>query len=164
MKAILVGTLCAAALVGSTPAIVAAAATLSPGNNAAYASLDGFSIPTSYTPITQVTILKGKSRHAIEVDILLTDKSALSNALGSYVSINGVHIEPTQSNVQVIGTCNHSVSCSLPAQFWADIDQLEAANPGLFVGQQLVITAYGIVGGPASTNGAMSVRARMVKK
>jgi hypothetical protein len=139
--------------------------TLSPGINAAYTYLTAIPITGSYVQVAQVELVKGKKNRILEADVQLTDTLEIADALAVYVSVNGVHMMPGQNNIPVMTTCNSAYeNCTISSNFWADLDELELANPGMFKNQPLVFAIYGIDGGGATANNSLSVRVRMVKK
>jgi hypothetical protein len=139
--------------------------TLSPGKNAAYTYLTAIPITGSYVQVAQVELVKGKKNRILEADVQLTDTLEISDALATYVSVNGVQMLPSVSNIPVMTTCNSAYeNCTISSNFWADLDALELANPGVFKNQPLVFAIYGIEGGGATANASLSVRVRMVKK
>lgn len=139
--------------------------TLSPGKNAAYTYLTAIPITGSYVEVAQLELEKGKGKRILEADVQLTDTLEIADAIATYVSVNGVHMLPGQGTIPVMTTCNNAYeNCTISSNFWADIDELELANPGMFKGQPLIFRIYGINGGGTTANNSLSVRVRMVKK
>jgi hypothetical protein len=52
--------------------------------------------------------------------------------------------------------------CSVTGHFWLDLDAAEAAHPGIFINQPLVVELGGF--GDVTFTGMASLRARLVKK
>jgi hypothetical protein len=143
----------------------AGAQTLSPGKNIAYAFLTNLPVGTSYSSIAQVSLLKGKKKRILEVEVKIIDRQLVADSIGAYVTVNGVEMSPGSADVPQITGCNHSwINCTLAAHYWADLDALELANPGMFKNVPLLIDVQGIAGGTPTSFGTVSVRARMVKK
>jgi len=139
--------------------------TLSPGKNAAYTYLTAVPITTGYAEVAQVELVKGKGKRILEADVQLTDTLEIADAIAAYVSVNNIHMMPQQNTIPVMTSCNNAhENCTISSNFWADLDELELANPGMFKNQPLVFRIYGITGGGASANASLSVRVRMVKK
>jgi len=126
---------------------VASAATTSPGKNSAFVSSSG--VMTSLSTKATATILKGKKRTVLAIEASYSDgasypTAALIRVLGMTVSVNGVLAQPNPSApYQYITDCGFvdtpPVACSVTGTFWLDIDAAELANPGMFVGQPLVV-------------------------
>jgi hypothetical protein len=143
----------------------ARAQTLSPGKNVADTFLTNVPIGLAYSSIAQVSIIKGKKKRVLEVDVKVIDRNIISDAMGAYVTINGVEMHPGSADAPQITHCDHSwINCTLASHFWADLDALELANPGMFKNVPLLIDVQGIAGGTATTNATVSVRVRMLKK
>lgn len=134
------------------------------GKFSAHSTASAVAIGPTSSPLGQATIVKGKKKRAVEVEVVLTDRSANADALMALARINGVEIEPGLASRPTVPQCNNTLgNCTLGAIFWGDIDALEAANPGQFVNQPLVITVEGNTG---STTGvaALTIRSQLVKK
>lgn len=163
MKSIVTGALSAALLL-HTVNLAAADVIATPGKNAAYVSDSSVALTTAgYTSVASVTLNKGKKKRVVEVDVVLEDKNFQASSVSGYATINGLQMEPDLADVPVTPCNTAFINCTLSVQFWADIDALEAANPGVFVGQPLVIDVLGKTTG-VNVNGMASVRARLVKK
>jgi hypothetical protein len=161
-NALAIGLILALVLVAAPDA--RADETLSPGTNVAYTYLTNLPLTTGYNEVTQVTLSKGKANRIIEADVQVTDTDELADAFASYVSVNGVMMVPQQYNIPVMTDCNHAyANCTMTSSYWADLDELETANPGTFKNQPLIFHIFGITGG-SNTNSSLSVRVRMLKK
>ena len=116
------------------------------------------------TPISKAgafvsaTIAKGKSKTVLEVDVVATDTTGANPGVVAQVAVNSVAAEPTSNQ---IADCN--TVCTLASQWWLDLDAAEAAHPGMFKGQPLVITVR-IFSFSATSTADISLRARMEKK
>ena len=153
------------AVLGASAAF--AAGTTSPGKNAVYASADNVPIPSTYGSVLSATIEKGKKKRVLEIDLVATNYTD-DDALVIRPVVNGLTIaEPKvlgSTNVgQAVNFCSGYV-CTTSGQWWLDLDAAEASNPGMFIGQPLVIDfeAGDPVGFPGTAN--ISIRARMQKK
>jgi len=119
----------------------------------------------SYTPPLTGLLSRGSARTVVRVDatILLPDRETLP-VYEIWATLNGEYQDPLFS--AVIGSCGTHPTCSVTGTFWFDVDELEAANPGTFVGQPLSL----VVGGSPLTGNApghtyrMSFSAQVVKK
>jgi hypothetical protein len=141
------------------------AQTISPGKNVAYTFLTNLSMGTSYSSVAQVSFIKGKKKRTLEVDVKILDRQLTADALGAYVTVNGVEMHPGSADAPQITHCDHAwINCTLTSHFWADLDALELANPGMFKNQPLLVDVQGIAGANPTSFATVSVRARMVKK
>ncbi len=154
---------------------VANAASTSPGKNGVYASTAAAVIGDPPATVLTATISKGKKKRVLEVDLsaAVTASPVGAGTLTVAPLVNGLAIlEPVDGGSTVAaGTqCgNPPEGCSLSFQYWLDLDAAEAANPGMFIKQPLVIDVQagwtGIGGGPAPpVSGVVSLRARLAKK
>lgn len=163
MKSLAAAALCLALLFCASTG--ASAQTLSPGKNVAYTFLTNVPVGTVFGPVAQIGLLKGKKKRILEVDVKIIDRQLVADAIGAYVTVNGVEMHPGAADAPQITGCNHSwINCTLASHFWADLDTLELANPGMFKNQPLTIDVHGIAHGTPTSFGVVSVRARMVKK
>src|SRR5262245_25239871 len=134
------------------------------GKKASYKSLTGVAIPQG-PPVTVATLAieKGKKKRVLEVDATIVETSNVATGIGLIVEVNGVAMEPTGATYQVIEGCSASlINCTVQGTYWLDLDQAEAANPGVFINQPLVITLQATSAGSPST-GNDSLRWRLVK-
>jgi hypothetical protein len=160
----LVATLLSAAVLAAASAS-RADETYSPGVNSAYTYISPIPITGNYVDVAQIQIVKGRKNRVLEVDVQITDTMAIVAALASYVRVNNVMMHPPQNNIPVMTDCDPSyTNCTMTSNFWADLDQLEVDNPGVFKNQPLDIHIFGIDGGGSTPAGALTVRARMLKK
>jgi len=153
---------CTLILVGGLPAW--ADSTSSPGKSAAYTSLSGVGITTAEAEVATVTILKGKKKRVLEVEGTAIESTNVVTAMGAKAYVNGVPMEPNGTNYQVHETCSASViNCTVTGHWWLDLDAAEAANPGLFINQPLIVSFAALTAG-ANGTGVVSLRAKLVKK
>ena len=137
-------------------------ATVSPGKAAAYTSVSGLSLGTTFAPAAAVQILKGKKKRALEIEVTVIDSLYVSHTIGSRVFVNGLAVtEPTAAQFEH-GCTSSFINCTAQAVYWLDIDAAEAANPGMFVNMPLNISVEAQV--DVATTGVVSVRSRLVKK
>lgn len=132
----------ASLVLGFLVAGAAHAQTTSPGKTAVHAQATGNL--NTVGDITTMTgqILKGKAKSVVEINATISIMPS-SNLPGAYLRarINGINANHgnTYSQCQQVS----SDRCLITATFWADIDALETANPGSFVGQPLDIEIAG---------------------
>ena len=160
--AIAVGAL--ALMVGSA-ASVRGDSTTSPGKSAVYVSQSGVPVGTTFTQLITGTIQKGKKKRVVEADLTLIDSGNSAGAIGVGPVINGLALvmEPTTTHIQLADCPSLSLNrCTATGHFWLDLDAAEAAHPGVFINQPLVIELWGI--GDVAFTGMASLRARLVKK
>jgi hypothetical protein len=157
-------------LPGSSPA-----ASTSPGKTGVYASTTAAVIFGSPATVLTATIEKGKKKRVVEVEVASTVTASPpgAGALIVTATVNGLPIlEPTNagSTVSTGAAClNPPTGCSVTAQYWLDLDAVEAAHPGVFVKQPLNIAVqagWTGRGGPPdhAVSGVVSLRARFAKK
>lgn len=143
------GTATVAALVlGIWTAGAASAASTSPGKNSAFESSTGVLLNTYGNKLT-ATIAKGRKKTVLAIEASYSDGASYPTpvgmrVLGMQVLVNGVTAQPNPSGFyQYLTDCgyvdNDPVACTVTGTFWIDIDAAELANPGLFVGQPLVV-------------------------
>jgi hypothetical protein len=137
-------------------------ATTSPGKNSVYVSKLGAPISNAGANVS-ATIAKGKSKTVLEVDVVVTDTTGSDPAVGASVTVNGVAAAEPSSGVLQVADCNSGFICTLGSQWWLDLDAAEAAHPGMFKGQPLVVSAD-IFSNTATSMADISLRARMEKK
>jgi len=151
------------------------AASVSPGKTAVYASTAAAVIGDPPVTIVTATIAKGKKKRVLEVDLLvvLTGGPEGAGILSLAPRVNGLAVmEPTNAGTTKTATdacLEGPLACTVSAQYWLDLDAAEAAHPGVFSKQPLVIdgqVGWGGVGGPPipPVAGDVSLRARLQKK
>ena len=164
IRALLIGA-AAAALLAAAPGF---SASTSPGKNSAYESV-GFAGPLpAYppaTPILTATILKGKAKRVLEIATMLTVTPSAPVTPVTAIRVNGVTVEPGPGwNTAQDCSGVNAVGCTLNGLHWLDLDAAELANPGLFIGQPLVVEFFGsdyLASNPAYS---ASLAVRMEKK
>jgi hypothetical protein len=150
------------------------AASTSPGKTAVYASTAAAVITDPPAPVLTATIAKGKKKRVLEVDLsaIVTGGPSGAGKLTLVPIVNGLAImEPVDTGSTVASrlVCGSAPEgCSLSAQYWLDLDAAEAAHPGVFIKQPLVIegrAGWGSFGGPPipPVSAAVSLRARVQK-
>jgi hypothetical protein len=132
------------------------------GRNSAFAEVYIFDLPPpGDAPAAELTIPRGKAKR-----MLLADATMVSNEFGPTtisvgVLVNGI---PLHSADAAVANCSTGeFACTASGHWWMDLDTAEAANPGLLIGQPLVLRFYAA---EATGTGAagLSVRAWMQKK
>jgi len=160
----LVATVLAGA-VSAPPAFADASA--SPGKNAAYASANGFVADAAFDPAVSVTLEKGKRKRVLEVFGSVTDFDGGAD-LALVPRVNGLSVMepmrlPAAVTLQAGNLCDAGNACTASSEWWLDLDAAEAANPGVFVGQPLVVEL--LVSSPfVGETVDVSLRARLQKK
>lgn len=136
----------------------------SPGKNAVYRSQSGVAVGTAFAQLTSATIQKGKKKRVVEVDLTLIDTGNSAGVIGVGPLINGLALvmEPTATHLQLADCPGTTNRCTATGQFWLDLDAAEAAHPGVFINQPLVIELWGF--GDVAFTGMASLRAHLEKK
>lgn len=147
-------------LASATGALADAA---SNGKTTAHLTASGIPLGPIEAPMGQVTIAKGLKKRILQAEVVVV-ANVFADSLAATLDVNGVTVEPDPANIQRLTICNPSyINCTHAARFWADLDALEAASPGTFINQPLVITAHASTG-TGSGNGNVTIRSRLVKK
>lgn len=166
MKSVLRIALCATALTLSASVAGAFPTVSSPGKNVAAATTVGVTLTNGFAPAQSVQLLKGKKKHIVKVEATMVENTNAATVLAGNVFINGVQIDP--GTVQLTEGCTVTfLYCSFQGTWWADIDALELANPGMFVGLPLDIRFDGIKQTTPSTTAVtatISVFAQQMRK
>lgn len=120
----------------------------------------------SYTGALTGTLSRGSARTVVRVDatIMLPNCGTLP-VYEIEARLNNRHQDADFH--AVIGACNpNHPTCAITGTFWFDLDELETANPGAFVGQPLNITVLGspLTGDAAGYTYRMTFSAQVVKK
>ena len=102
------------------------------------------------------TLKKGKPKRVVVVEATMTKGVATPGApvtLSMFPDVNGVLMEPDASggvsgpgpleDCGGFGINPPAFSCTLTGTWWLDLDAAEAANPGVFINQPLVVTLHG---------------------
>src|SRR6266849_4296890 len=133
------------------------AASTSPGKSSAFESMTTVLLVPSPSPLLMATIVKSKKKTVLKVEAMYTDgpyspTPPTTRVLGLVVTVNGVLMNPSTAGAAAFGEgtvidCGFSnpppAVCAASGTWWLDIDAAEAANPGLFVNQPLMITLTG---------------------
>jgi hypothetical protein len=144
-QAILIGFAMVGVAALATVSNTAHGASASPGKTAVYASTTATLADDVPVQLLSGTIQKGKKKRVLEVEISLSAVLALNYADGTIIlrpTVNGLAIlEPLPSGVidyafkMHFGLGNWGQTYA----YWVDLDAAEAAHPGMFIGQPLVI-------------------------
>jgi len=155
------------------------AASTSPGKIGVYASTVSATISDPLATVLIATIAKGKKKRVLEVELAatLTGNVPFAGLMTMRPIVNGLQLmEPTNAGSTVTATrfCGGSgggplpVFCSQSYEFWLDLDAAQAAHPGMFIKQPLVIEFQLGFGAPGSSvinvDGVATLRARLAKK
>lgn len=152
-------------LLGSPVGSAYADGTTSPGKNSAFASVSFMMLPAYSSPLLTATIEKGKKKTVLEIVTTLSATPAAPVTLASNVTVNGIQAQPGLWTVAQDCSANAALGCQLTDVRWIDVDAAEAANPGMFVGQPLVVNFTGgaFMAGIGS-NSAATLAVRVQKK
>lgn len=133
----------------------------SSGKFTAHSTNSSVPIGTTDAAIGSVTIPLGKRKHQLQVEVVIS-ANIFADSLATHVDVNGVALQPS-GNVGRTKCNNNYINCTASGTFWADLDELEAAAPGTFIKQPLVITAWGstLTG---SGNAKVTIRSRILRK
>ena len=142
----------------------ATAADITPGKNSAFASkVDQTPLPQySNTPLVSATISQGRSKRVLSIHATLNIRGPGTFVPGIAPTVNGTGAEM----VRVSSDCSQQADCSLSGNWYFDVDAAEAANPGQFIGQPLIVN---LLGGEISSTSPVvpwdiSLSVLMVKK
>jgi len=137
------------------------AQTNSPGPNSAHITTAAFTVPgPGEQVVASVTIAKGRPKRVLEVDALLEVYNPADSAVYVLLRANGVLLFGNDAAQD----CNGMVACEVVVPGWMDLDAVEAANPGIFIGQPILVEM--IAGNSSATvpSATATVRARLQKK
>lgn len=148
------------------------AASTSPGKVGVYASTANATVPDNdtFTTLVTGTIEKGKKKRVLEVYVSFTGTNfPTNNALSVRPVVNGIALmEPTVAGTTAPASAAYwSNGTSIGSEFWLDLDAAEAAHPGVFIKQPLVIelqAKWPSVPPSAPLTGSATLRARLEKK
>lgn len=143
--------------------------TVSGKNSAAAAITEQTPLPNWPTDPLNDTLLtamiaRGKSRRMLIIQATLQYNGTDASVYGMVPTVNGHGVEPFSRSVAY---CTNSLCDSTAGSWWLDLDAAEAANPGEFVGQPLLVR---LIGGEISaavpTDGVWNagLAVQMVKK
>jgi hypothetical protein len=124
------GGLALLGVIALAPPSARGSASSSPGKNAAAASLDGVNLKTF--PTVSVQILKGKKKRLLIVTGMFSGYAAAQQSINLGLRVNGIDIEPYDTNNSRIITDFCVGFCTLSGTWWLDLDAAEAAHPGMF--------------------------------
>ena len=117
------------------------------------------------TPLTG-TLLKGSRNTVVRVDATVTvETSPAPSSLFISAALNNQYPGVGYSGHGTACADTHPY-CTMSMTVWFDIDQLEAAHPGMFVGQPLSVSlgGGGLTGGGAGDTYWATLDAQVVKK
>jgi hypothetical protein len=126
----------------------------------------GGSMPAGNEVILNGTLLKGVRKTVLRVEATITMLVSDPNITRLTIAAALNNLGPALGEAQTLCDSNKAQFCTATGSFWFDVDALEAAHPGLFLGQPLNIQIVGTPGG-ASATGALytvSFSAQVVKK
>jgi hypothetical protein len=127
---------------------LANAESTSPGKNSVFVSAAGIPLTSYATTLTGI-IEKGRKRTVLAIETVYSDAGsyptpAIDRVLGTIVRVNGIAAQPNPQSVwQYLVDCGFyntaPIACAVAGTFWLDLDAAELANPGMFIGQPLVV-------------------------
>lgn len=160
----------AACLVVGLAASTASGDTISPGRESAFASSADVSPlpnPDPSNPLLSVTIEKGKRRRVLVIEATVEDRSAASILLRIGPSVNGLGVQGPSASENCDPATGVTV-CTATGVWWLDLDAAEAASPGTYINQPLIVKLVGgdviTADGPGPGPYGASLVVRMVKK
>jgi hypothetical protein len=168
-----VRTLVLASVLAATPALAVLSSTsscpapcLKPPKSALFVKETGVLDANSKISTVTGTLSRGTAHTVVRLDatIFVLGQGKIGNLLMS-PRLNGSYMDPVYSGP--VSPCPIGQSfCVVTGTVWFDIDQLEAKNPGEFVGQPLNIELYGgaISGSDPTANYVATFSAEVVKK
>ena len=112
----------------------------SPGKEAVFLSVDSKSMRLDLSPVFPPAVIeKGKKGHVLTVTATLFAFSFDDKALDMFAAVNNRFLEPPFSHR--ISTCPIGLAsgCAGTATWVADLDALEQAEPGRFIGKPLTV-------------------------
>ena len=142
-------------------------ATTSPGKTSVYATEENVALSGATVVAVSVVLQKGKKKRVLEVEGRLDKASIDGEPLVARVTVNGVRMEPPDPffaslSARASQSCGSGLVCSMVGTWWLDLDAAEAANPGTFIGEPLLIELN--AGSSNPTVATASLRARLQKK
>ena len=146
--------------VGTLPGF---AASTSPGKNSAFESGTISPLGSGFPTLLTATIAKGKKKKVLAIEASLASGSGALGVLELSVEVNGVAVEGPIVNQSCAVSVQH---CTVVGTWWLDVDAAEAASPGTFVKQPLVVTLQGGVqaGGDTDIQGTATLSVRVESK
>jgi hypothetical protein len=132
-----------------TVAVSHADGTTSPGRESAFASL------TEQTPLgqwptdplnvylTSVSIVRGRAHRVLQIHATLTYRGTDCDLIGILPTVNGVGVEPFARSILYCQPAPQGFGGTVAGTWWLDLDAAEAANPGKFVNQALLVRLLG---------------------
>ena len=146
----------------------AASAQSTGGKNSAFIADGGLTLPdgpTGVATLLQVTLPKGRKKSVVSVTGALQVDISTPSLPSLEVHVNGVLAMGPIVSVD----CKYVAvnRCPLAGSWYLDLDLAELANPGMFIGQQLVVE---LVGGantfspPIAATGEAEMSVQLVKK
>jgi len=123
--------------------------TTSPGKNSVHVSANNLALPEAFIEVVFLTgtLERGKRNRVLTVNAWFGSLAPGENA-HIRPRVNGVSFEPTDdighgSGVAVNCPSTATFTCTASGSWWIDLDAAEAANPGQFIGQPLVVELLG---------------------
>jgi hypothetical protein len=106
--------------------------------------------PLNDTLLT-ATIMRGKRHRMLFIQASLDYNGTDGSLIGILPTVNGWGVEPFSS---AVAYCTNQLCDTAAGSWWLDLDAAEAAHPGVFVGQPLLVRLLGgEISSSADTNG-----------
>lgn len=114
----------------------------SPGKQQVYISTadQPFTLEFGDQIFPTAVIAKGKSKHVLVVTATVFVFGFQDKWISMYPAVNNYFLQPPFSQGFTACPASASSTCALTATWIADLDTLEAAAPGAFIGQPLNVT------------------------
>ena len=162
MRRLATATVCAALALG-VDALPGFAASTSPGKSSAFESGSLSPLASGFPTLATARIAKGKKKKVLSIEASLVTASGAVGILELRVKVNGVAAEGGAVNQSCIASVPR---CTLVGTWWLDVDAAEAANPGVFVKQELDVALEGGVqaGGDSDIGADVTLSVQMESK
>lgn len=143
-------------------ASVAAAQDTAGGRNSAFAEVYIFDLDAGGgPPSVELTIPRGKANRMLLVDATMVSNEFGPTSISVGPLVNGIALHSAGGAVANCST--GEFGCTASGHWWMDLDAAEALNPGMLIGQPLVVRFYAQEETGTGAAG-LSVRAWMQKK
>jgi hypothetical protein len=120
-------------------------------------------LPAAPATLLTATIAKGKKNRVLAIEATLGTDVGAAGVIEMRPLVNDVAVEGPIVSVSCQPSLLH---CSMSGTWWVDIDAAEAANPGVFVKQPLVVRLVGgyLVGSDPDISATATLSVRVESK
>jgi hypothetical protein len=133
----------------------------SPGKQSAYMATPAFTVPgDGEKVVATVTILQPRKGDVLEADATLNVYFPADSVMYVVLRANGIPLYGADAGQD----CHGQVACSIVAVGWLDLDDAEAAHPGVFRGKPLVVEMTAGNARVTVPSATASLRARLQSK